>query len=94
MRKYDDRVSLSQMLEYARQARKMVTGFSRSDLDTNDMLRYATIYLIEVMASLHDACQHQHANNTRRYPGATSLVCVIVWLTGTVRSISIYSGTL
>ncbi len=45
MRKYDDRVSLSQMLEYARQARKMVTGFSRSDLDTNDMQSEPCLYL-------------------------------------------------
>ncbi|MFQ3631837.1 HepT-like ribonuclease domain-containing protein [Roseiflexus sp.] len=65
MRKYDDRVSLSQMLEYARQARKMVTGFSRSDLDTNDMLRYATTYLIQVIG---ESARRVSASVRTQYP--------------------------
>ncbi|WP_448541646.1 HepT-like ribonuclease domain-containing protein [Roseiflexus sp.] len=49
MRKHDDHISMSQMLEYAHQACEMATGYDRADLDTNLMLRYAIIYLIEVI---------------------------------------------
>ncbi len=49
MRKHDDHISMSQMLEYARQACEMATGYDRADLDANLMLRYAIIYLIEVI---------------------------------------------
>ncbi len=43
----------------------MVTGFSRSDLDTNDMLRYATIYLIEVIG---ESARRVSASTRTQYP--------------------------
>ncbi len=65
MRKHDDRVSMSQMLEYARQARDMATGYDRADLDSNLMLRYAIIYLIEVIG---ESARRVSAATREQYP--------------------------
>ena len=49
MPRHDDRVALRHMLDYARTARRMVSGRTRQDLDTDEMLRLALTRAIEVI---------------------------------------------
>ena len=48
MSRRDPTVCISQMLDHAREAREMVRGCSRADLDTNRMLNLAPVRLMEV----------------------------------------------
>lgn len=49
MSRRDPTVCISQMLDHAREAREMVRGCSRADLDTNRMLNLALVRLMEVV---------------------------------------------
>lgn len=48
MSRHDDRISLRQMLDYARRACDMARGRQRSDLDTDEMLQLALTRLVEI----------------------------------------------
>jgi len=49
MTKHDDRISMRQMLDYARRAVVMAQGRKRSDLDSDDMLQLALTRLVEIV---------------------------------------------
>jgi uncharacterized protein with HEPN domain len=49
MSDHDDRISLRQMLDHAREARGMVKGRNRSDLQTDRSLELALTRLIEII---------------------------------------------
>jgi uncharacterized protein with HEPN domain len=45
----DDRLPLRQIVSYADDVARLVAGRSESDLQTDDMLRYALLYLVQVV---------------------------------------------
>jgi len=49
MSRRNDRISLRQMLDYARQARRLTQGHQRSDLDSDLMFRYALTHVVEII---------------------------------------------
>lgn len=49
MSQRDDRVALRQMLDYARGAREAGAGKSEDDLQRDDLLAFALLYLIQTV---------------------------------------------
>jgi len=49
MSRHDDRLSMRQMLEHARKARRMAHDRRRADLDSDEMFQLALTRLIEVI---------------------------------------------
>jgi len=49
MTRHDDLVAVRQMLDYARTARRLVTGRTRQDLDADEMLHLALTRAVEVI---------------------------------------------
>ena len=49
MSRRDDRVSMRQMLDHAKEACEMAAGFKRADLNTNRMLQLALTRLVEII---------------------------------------------
>lgn len=49
MSRHDDRVSLAQMLDHAREAVEMAAGRTRGDLDSDRMLMLALTRLVEIV---------------------------------------------
>lgn len=49
MSRHDDRITMRQMLDNARQARAMTHGRKRSDLDSDSMFRLALTHLVEII---------------------------------------------
>ncbi|MEW6664579.1 MAG: DUF86 domain-containing protein [Thermodesulfobacteriota bacterium] len=49
MSKHEDHVSMRHMLDHARKACQMVEGRTRSDLDSDEMLKYALTRLVEIV---------------------------------------------
>jgi len=49
MSKHDDQVSMRHMLDHAREARGMVRGRKRTDLESDRMLQLALTHLVEIV---------------------------------------------
>ena len=65
MTKHDDRISMRQMLDYARRAEVMAQGRKRSDLDSDDMLQLALTRLVEIVG---EAASRVSVPTTKRHP--------------------------
>jgi len=66
MTRHDDLVAVRQMLDYARTARRLVTGRTRQDLDADEMFHLALTRAVEVIgeaaARVSDAMREAHPN--------------------------------
>ena len=61
MSHHDDRISLRHMIDHAREARELIRGKVRSDLDTNRLLELSLVRLLEIVGEaanrVSSACQ-------------------------------------
>ena len=60
-----DLIRVRHMMEYAQKAVQFARGHTRADLDSNEMLSLATVYLIEIVG---EAAYHVSDAMRRRYP--------------------------
>ena len=65
MSKHDDRISLRQMLDYARQAGVLTRGRQRSDLDTDLLFQLAMTRLVEIIG---EAASRVSTPTREKYP--------------------------
>jgi len=61
----DDIVKVRHMLDFAQKAVQFTRGHNRVDLDTNEMLAFATVHLVEVIG---EAAQTVSGELRRQYP--------------------------
>jgi uncharacterized protein with HEPN domain len=64
MSHHDDRISLRHILDHAREARELIRGKVRSDLDTNRLLELSLVRLLEIVGEaanrVSSACQSRY----------------------------------
>jgi len=65
MTQHDDRVRLRHMLDYAQEAVELAKGHRREELDTDRLLKYALIHLVEVLG---EAAGRVSEAGQRQYP--------------------------
>ena len=65
MSERDDRLPMHQMLEHAREAVAIIEGRSRSELETDRVLRFALAYLVQTVG---EAATRVSREGQARYP--------------------------
>jgi len=83
----DDRLPLRQIVSYADDVARLVAGRSESDLQTDDMLRYALLYLVQVVGEAANRVPDGVRVVHERYPGGRSSRHAIGWFMATTTSI-------
>ena len=68
MSRHDERVRLSHMLDYARKAVAMARGRKRSELDSNEMLQFALIHLVEIVGEAASKISLETRQNHNEIP--------------------------
>jgi len=63
-----DAVRLRHMLEYAQKAVQFTKGYTRADLDTNEVLALAVIHLIEIIGEASKSVSEEFRENHPEIP--------------------------
>ena len=68
MSRHEVGVSLGQMLDHAREARAMIRGRTRADLDSDRMLNLALVRLLEILGEAASRVQPEDRANYPQIP--------------------------